>query len=73
MFLMLAGVLLLVAILALGFYLHVRALIAAAPKPTPQTVSATEVVALEWQPRLAAVGSTRAPARKSRRARGSYN
>jgi len=60
MFLMLGGVLLLVAILALGFYLHVRALIAAAPKPTPQTVSATAVVALEWQPRLAAVGSTSA-------------
>ncbi len=57
MLIMLGGVLLLTAVLALGFYLHIRKLIASSPKPGPQTVTATNVEALEWQPQLAAVGS----------------
>jgi len=54
---MLLGVLVLVALLAFGFYLHIQKLIASAPKPGPQTVSATQATTLEWQPQLAAVGS----------------
>ena len=60
MFIMLGGVLLLVLVLAGGFALHIRSLIAAAPKPGPQTVSTIEAQALDWQPRLAAVGSVTA-------------
>lgn len=60
MFIMLGAVVLLVAILAGGFALHIRSIIAAAPKPSPQTVSAGEVHTLEWQPRLAAVGTVTA-------------
>ena len=50
MFIMLGGVLLLVAVLAFGFFLHIRTLIASAPKPGPQTVSAIKAT----DPRLAA-------------------
>jgi membrane fusion protein (multidrug efflux system) len=57
MFLMLGGVLLLLLILAGGFALHIRKLIASAPKPGPQTVTAMKVQTLEWQPKLSAVGS----------------
>ena len=57
MFIMLGGVLLLVAVLGLGFFLHIRTLIASAPKPGPQTVSTTVAQMLDWQPRLAAVGT----------------
>jgi len=57
MLIMLGGVLLLVALLGIGFFLHIRTLMAAAPKPGPQTVSATLATTLEWQPQLAAVGS----------------
>ncbi len=57
MLIMLAGVLVLVAILAFAFYLHVKALIASAPKPSPQTVSTIKAQSLEWQPQLAAIGS----------------
>jgi membrane fusion protein, multidrug efflux system len=46
-----------VAALAFGFYLHIQKLIASAPKPTPQTVTATKVASQDWQPALAAVGS----------------
>jgi membrane fusion protein, multidrug efflux system len=60
MLIMIGAVLVLAAILAFGFFLHVRKLIASAPKPGPQTVSATEVRTLEWQPLLAAVGSVTA-------------
>ncbi|MDQ2736382.1 MAG: efflux RND transporter periplasmic adaptor subunit, partial [Pseudomonadota bacterium] len=54
---MVLGVLVLVALLAFGFYLHIQKLIASSPKPSPQTVTSTHVEALEWQPQLAAVGS----------------
>lgn len=60
MLIMIGGVLLLTAALALGFFLHIQKLIASSPKPSPQTVSATQVVALEWQPQLAAVGTVTA-------------
>ncbi len=60
MLLMIGGVALLTAALAFGFYLHIQKLIAASPKPSPQTVSATKVVALEWQPQLATVGTVTA-------------
>ena len=57
---MLGGVLILVALLAFGFFLHIRTLIASAPKPGPQTVSTAEAHFLDWQPQLAAVGSVTA-------------
>lgn len=62
MFIMVAAVLALVAVLALGKFLQIRALIAGAPKPGPQTVTAVAVDALDWQPQLSAVG-TLAPVR----------
>jgi membrane fusion protein (multidrug efflux system) len=60
MLIMIGGVLLLTAALAFGFYLHIQKLIASSPKPTPQTVTATQVVGLEWQPQLATVGTVTA-------------
>jgi membrane fusion protein (multidrug efflux system) len=60
MLIMIGGVLVLTAALAFGFYLHIQKLIASSPRPGPQTVSATQVVALEWQPRLATVGTVTA-------------
>jgi membrane fusion protein (multidrug efflux system) len=57
MLIMLGCVLALVAALALGFFLHVRHLIASSPKPGPATVSTVAVEALEWQPQLYAVGT----------------
>ena len=62
MLIMIGGVLVLVLILAGGFYLHIQKLIASAPKPFPQTVTATKVGSQDWQPTLAAVGSV-APVR----------
>jgi len=60
MLIMIGGVLLLVLILAGGFALHIKKLIASAPKPFPQTVTTTKVQTLEWQPTLSAVGSVSA-------------
>ncbi len=57
MLIMVACVLALIAALALGFYLHIRQMIANSPKPAPQTVSTVKVEALEWQPELSAVGT----------------
>lgn len=57
MLIMLGCVLLLVAVLAFGFYLHVRALIASAPKAGAQTVTAMKAQTLEWQPQLNGVGT----------------
>ena len=56
MLIMIGGVLLLLVALGVGFFLHIQKLIASAPKPGPQTVTATKVGAQEWQPSLAAVG-----------------
>ncbi|WP_171022454.1 MULTISPECIES: efflux RND transporter periplasmic adaptor subunit [unclassified Variovorax] len=57
MIIMIGCVLLLVAALALGKVLQIRALIAAVPKPAPQTVSTTEVQKLQWQSQFTAVGT----------------
>lgn len=57
MLIMVAGVLVLIAALALGFFLHIRQIIANSPKPQPQTVTTTVVSALEWQPQLTSVGT----------------
>ncbi len=57
MLIMLACVLLLIALLALGKFLQIRQLIASVPKPGPQTVTAMTVPMLEWRPQLAAVGT----------------
>lgn len=57
MFIMLGAVVVLVAALAFGFYLHIQKLMAAAPKPGPQTVTSMKVQAIEWQPQLNAIGS----------------
>ena len=62
MLIMIGGIVVLVLILAGGFALHIKKLIAAAPKPYAQTVTATKVTAQDWQPSLAAVGSV-APVR----------
>jgi membrane fusion protein (multidrug efflux system) len=57
MLIMLGAVLVLVAALAFGFYLHIQKLIAGAPKPGPQTVTSIKVESMEWQPQLNAIGS----------------
>ena len=57
MLIMIGGIVVLVLILAGGFALHIKNLIASQPKPTPQTVTATKVSSQDWQPALAAVGS----------------
>ncbi len=62
MLIMIGGIVVLVLILAGGFALHIKKLIASAPKPYAQTVTATKVMAQDWQPSLAAVGSV-APVR----------
>jgi membrane fusion protein (multidrug efflux system) len=57
MLIMIGGIVLLVLILGGGFALHIKKLIASAPKPYDQTVTATKVSSQDWQPTLAAVGS----------------
>jgi len=57
MLIMLGGVVLLIAILAFGFFLHIRQLIASSPKPSPQTVSTTTIKKMAWQPHLSSVGT----------------
>jgi membrane fusion protein (multidrug efflux system) len=57
MLIMIGGVLVVVLLLVGGFILHIQKLIAASPKPYPQTVTATKVSSQDWQPTLAAVGS----------------
>jgi len=57
MLIMIGGILVLVLILAGGFALHIKKLIASSPKPYPQTVTVTKVSSQDWQPTLAAVGS----------------
>ncbi len=57
MLIMVGGVLVLIAALAFGFFLHIRQIIASSPKPQPQTVTATAVASLEWQPQLSSVGT----------------
>jgi membrane fusion protein (multidrug efflux system) len=57
MLIMLACVIVLVAGLAFGFYLHIQKLMASVPKPGPQTVSTIKAERLDWQPQLTSVGS----------------
>lgn len=57
MLLMLAAVVLLTAGLAFGFYRHIQTLIASAPKPAPQVVTALRATLEDWQPTLDAVGT----------------
>jgi membrane fusion protein (multidrug efflux system) len=57
MLIMIGGILVLVVILGGGFALHIRKLMASAPKPYPQTVTVIKVGSQDWQPTLAAVGS----------------
>jgi membrane fusion protein (multidrug efflux system) len=60
MLIMIGGILLLVLILAGGFFMHIKTLMASSPKPFPQTVTATKVSSTDWQPTLGAVGSVTA-------------
>ncbi|MGZ9709539.1 efflux RND transporter periplasmic adaptor subunit [Glaciimonas sp. GNP009] len=57
MLIMLGAVIFLIALLALGFFLHIRKLIASAPKQGAQTISATTIKNVEWQPHLSSVGT----------------
>jgi membrane fusion protein (multidrug efflux system) len=57
MLIMLACVIVLVAGLAFGFYLHIQKLMASVPKPGAQTVSTIKAEKLDWQPQLNSVGS----------------
>jgi membrane fusion protein (multidrug efflux system) len=57
MIIMLLCVVVLVAALAGGFYLHIQKMIAGFPKPGPQTITAMKVELQDWQPQLSAVGS----------------
>jgi len=57
MLIMLGCVVVLIAVIVLGFVLYIKKMIASAPKPFPQTVTTTKVVAVDWQPQLNAVGT----------------
>jgi membrane fusion protein, multidrug efflux system len=57
MLIMVGAVLLLVVLLGGGFALHIQKLVAASPRPGPQTVTAARVEALEWQPQVGAIGT----------------
>lgn len=62
MLIMVGAVLLLVAVLAFGKYMQIKKLIASAPKPGAQVVTAVKAQTAEWQPQLSSVG-TLAPVR----------
>ncbi|MBV1777258.1 efflux RND transporter periplasmic adaptor subunit [Burkholderiaceae bacterium DAT-1] len=57
MLIMLGGVLLLIVALAGGFFMHIKQMMANAPKPGPQTVTATTATNQTWQPQLASIGT----------------
>jgi membrane fusion protein (multidrug efflux system) len=57
MMIMLLCIVLLIAALAFGKFLQIKKLIASAPKPGPQTVTAMKAETLEWQPQFNAVGT----------------
>ena len=57
MLIMLGCIVVLVAGLAFGFYLHIQKLIASAPKPGPQTVTSMIVKTMEWKPQLTAIAT----------------
>ncbi len=57
MLMMLGGFVLLVLLLAGGFALHIKNMIAGFPKPTPKTVSTTVVKKETWQPQVLSIGT----------------
>jgi membrane fusion protein (multidrug efflux system) len=57
MLIMLGCVVLLVALLACGFALHIKKLMGSMPKPSPSVVTATVAQKANWQPQLNAVGT----------------
>ena len=57
MLIMLGCIVVLVAALAFGFYLHIQKLIASVPKPGPQTVTSMLIRPMEWKPQLSAVAT----------------
>lgn len=57
MLVMLLCVVLLIAALAFGKFLQIKKLIASAPKPGAQVVTAVKAETLEWQPQFNAVGT----------------
>jgi membrane fusion protein (multidrug efflux system) len=62
MLIMVGLVILLIAVLAFGKFLQIKKLIASAPKPAAQVVTAVKAQTAEWQPQLTSVG-TLAPVR----------
>ncbi|MYN26840.1 efflux RND transporter periplasmic adaptor subunit [Duganella levis] len=62
MLIMVGLVILLIAVLAFGKFLQIKKLIASAPKPAAQVVTAVKAATAEWQPQLTSVG-TLAPVR----------
>lgn len=57
MLVMFVILLLLIAVIAFGFYRRIQGLIASAPKPTPATVSTIVASPTDWQPVITSVGS----------------
>ncbi len=57
MLIMLGCIVVLIAGLAFGFYLHIQKLIASAPKPGAQTVSTITVTPLEWRPQASSIAN----------------
>ncbi|TFW15657.1 efflux RND transporter periplasmic adaptor subunit [Duganella callida] len=57
MLIMVGCVILLIAVLAFGKFLQIKKLIASAPKPSAQVVTAAKVASAEWQPQLTSVGT----------------
>ena len=57
MLVMFVILLLLIATIAFGFYRHIQALIASAPKPTPATISTIVAAPTDWQPTITSVGN----------------
>ena len=57
MLIMVGCIVLLIAVLAFGKFMQIRKLIASAPKPGAQVVTAVKVEQLAWQPQLNSVGT----------------
>ena len=57
MLIMLGCILVLIAGLAFGFYLHIQKLIASAPKPGAQTVTSLTVTSIEWKPQTTSIAN----------------
>ncbi|MRX10647.1 efflux RND transporter periplasmic adaptor subunit [Pseudoduganella sp. FT25W] len=57
MLIMVGCVILLIAVLAFGKFLQIKKLIASAPKPAAQVVTAVKAATAEWQPQLTSVGT----------------